>query len=36
MRTKHVVVLPYDEKWKKDFFYIKDEFSAGTFCTLFN
>lgn len=25
MRTKHVVVLPYDEKWKKDFFDIKNE-----------
>ena len=28
MRTKHVVVLPYDEKWKQDFFYIKNEISA--------
>lgn len=21
MRTKHVVVLPYDENWKQDFIY---------------
>lgn len=25
MRTKHVVVLPYDEKWKQDFMDIKTE-----------
>ena len=25
MRTKHVVVLPYDEKWKQDFINIKNE-----------
>lgn len=29
MRTKHVVVLPYDEKWKQDFYSIKDELSAA-------
>lgn len=29
MRTKHVVVLPYDEKWKQDFMTIKDELSAA-------
>ena len=28
MRTKHVVVLPYDEKWKQDFIDIKNELSA--------
>lgn len=25
MRTKHVVVLPYDEKWKQDFIDIRSE-----------
>lgn len=25
MRTKHVVVLPYDKKWKQDFIAIKNE-----------
>lgn len=25
MRTKHVVVLPYDEHWRQDFLQIKDE-----------
>lgn len=25
MRTKHIVVLPYDEKWKQDFDEIKSE-----------
>lgn len=25
MKTKHVVVLPYDEKWKQDFEDIKNE-----------
>ena len=25
MKTKHVVVLPYDEKWKQDFTSIKSE-----------
>ena len=25
MRTKHVVVLPYDENWKQNFIDIKDE-----------
>ncbi len=25
MITKHVVVLPYDEKWKQDFLKIKAE-----------
>ena len=25
MRTKHIVVLPYDEKWKQDFIDIKNE-----------
>ncbi|SDY58239.1 GrpB family protein [Lachnobacterium bovis] len=25
MRTKHVVVLPYDKKWKQDFIDIKNE-----------
>lgn len=29
MRTKHVVVLPYDEKWKQDFMAIKEEISAA-------
>ena len=29
MRTKHVVVLPYDEKWKQDFIAIKEEISAA-------
>ena len=27
MRTKHVVVLPYDKKWKQDFEEIKKEIS---------
>lgn len=25
MRTKHIVVLPYDEEWKQDFINIKNE-----------
>ncbi|WP_338157039.1 GrpB family protein [Inconstantimicrobium porci] len=25
MRTKHVVVLPYDQKWNDEFNKIKDE-----------
>ncbi len=25
MRTKHIVVLPYDEEWKQDFIDIKNE-----------
>ena len=29
MRTKHVVVLPYDEKWKQDFIVIKTELSQA-------
>ena len=29
MRTKHVVVLPYNEKWKQDFMTIKEELSAA-------
>ena len=29
MRTKHVVLLPYDEKWKQDFIAIKSELSAA-------
>lgn len=29
MRTKHVVVLPYDEKWKHDFLDIKNELSQA-------
>ena len=29
MRTKHVVVLPYDEKWKQDFIVIKNEISQA-------
>ena len=29
MRTKHVVVLPYDEKWKQDFLDIKNEISQA-------
>ncbi len=29
MRTKHVVVLPYDEKWKQDFIDIKTELSQA-------
>lgn len=29
MRTKHVVVLPYDEKWKQDFIDIKDELAQA-------
>ncbi|CBK73817.1 Uncharacterized conserved protein [Butyrivibrio fibrisolvens 16/4] len=29
MRTKHVVVLPYNEKWKQDFTTIKEELSAA-------
>ncbi len=29
MRTKHVVVLPYDEKWKQDFLDIKNELSQA-------
>ena len=33
MRTKHIVVLPYDEKWKQDFIDIKNEImdAIGTF-----
>jgi GrpB-like predicted nucleotidyltransferase (UPF0157 family) len=29
MRTKHVVVLPYHEKWKQDFIDIKTELSQA-------
>ena len=29
MRTKHVVVLPYDEKWKQDFVDIKNEIAEA-------
>ena len=29
MRTKHVVVLPYDEKWKLNFIEIKNELEAA-------
>ena len=29
MRTKHVVVLPYDEKWKQDFVDIKKEIAEA-------
>ncbi|MBR6402272.1 MAG: GrpB family protein [Eubacterium sp.] len=29
MVTKHVVVLPYDEKWKQDFLMIKDELTSA-------
>ncbi len=29
MRTKHVVVLPYDEKWKQDYIDIKTELSQA-------
>ncbi len=29
MTTKHVVVLPYDEQWKQDFFMIKGELTAA-------
>ena len=29
MRTKHVVVLPYDETWKQDFIDIKTELSQA-------
>ncbi len=29
MITKHVVVLPYDEKWKRDFIAIKDELTEA-------
>ncbi len=29
MVTKHVVVLPYDEQWKKDFLKIKDELASA-------
>ena len=29
MRTKHVVVLPYDEKWKQDFEDIRAEFASA-------
>ena len=29
MRTKHVVVLPYDENWKQDFIDIKTELSQA-------
>ena len=29
MRTKHVVVLPYDKRWKKDFIDIKDELAEA-------
>lgn len=25
MNTKHIVVLPYDERWKQDFQTIRDE-----------
>ena len=28
MATKHVVVLPYDEQWKRDFIMIKDELTS--------
>ena len=28
MAAKHVVVLPYDEQWKRDFLMIKDELAA--------
>lgn len=28
MRTKRVIVLPYDEKWKQDFIDIKNEIEA--------
>lgn len=33
MRTKHIVVLPYDEEWKQDFIDIKNEImdAIGTF-----
>lgn len=29
MRTEHVALLPYDEKWKQDFIAIKSELSAA-------
>ena len=29
MRTKHVVILPYDEKWKQDFVDIKNEIAEA-------
>ena len=29
MRTKHVVVLPYDSNWKQDFIDIKDELAEA-------
>ena len=29
MVTKHVIVLPYDEQWKKDFLMIKDELTSA-------
>ena len=29
MRTKHVVVLPYDEKWKQNFMEIKNELAQA-------
>ena len=29
MRTTHVVVLPYDPKWKEDFFAIRAELEAA-------
>lgn len=29
MRTKHVVVVPYDEKWKDDFIKIRSELRAA-------
>ena len=29
MRTKRVIVLPYDEKWKQDFIEIKNEIEAA-------
>ena len=29
MATKHVVVLPYDDQWKRDFIMIKDELTSA-------
>ncbi|MBO7601103.1 MAG: GrpB family protein, partial [Lachnospiraceae bacterium] len=29
MRTKHVVVLPYDKKWKQNFVEIKNELAQA-------
>ena len=29
MRTTHVVVLPYDPKWKEDFFAIRAELEVA-------